>query len=482
MSRKRHREKTPVPAPPPGEASGGRVPPRPATALALGLVAFVVGLVPALLQPWDPGAPGAQKRTPPDEIAHILYLQDLVRERRLPLLTSGSGNYEAHQPPLYYLSAIPARQLGLALAPPPDPAHPATTWGEVLAVRLWSVLIAAGVIVSCYLVGTVAFPQSRLLQLAPAGFALLLPGHIVGLAAVTNDGLAELFCCLALWQCVSLLRWPTGGYGRFTLLGALIGAALLTKTSCVFLLPVALFAVLLGYSPAAGKPVRWSAFLGRAAVTLGVAVALWAGWIVHNLSHYPGDPLVTRTFLEVFGKDRPSPGTFIDTGLLSPLGYLRMVLTWTYCSFWGVFGEAAVFMRSWYYLLGTALTAAALIGVAARAAQWRRATPESRAVWSILAAAGILVGLQFLRFEMDFFQAQARYLLPAIAPIACAFIAGLDGVARRLAGRSGRMPKARVAVFGACGVTMAVLLVTAFVAVAARGHVGPPPPWIGLPR
>ncbi len=483
MSRKRQRKAASVASAgaPPG-IPDERVPPTPTVAVLLAAAALVVGIAAALLQPWDPGALGAAHRTPPDEIAHILYIQDLVRHRRLPLLSSGSGNYEAHQPPLYYLSAIPARQLGLALDPPVDPRHPTTTWGEVLAERLWSVLLAAGVVVSCYLLGTVAFPRSRLLQVSAAGFALLLPGHIVGLAAVTNDGLAELLCCLALWQCAALVRWPVGGLSRFVWLGLLIGVALLTKTSCMFLLPVAVLAVLIGYSPAAGRPVSWSRFLSCAAVAVAPALALWAVWIAHNLAHYPGDPLVTRTFVEVFGKDRPSPATFIDTGLLSPLGYLRMVLTWTYCSFWGVFGEAAVFLPGWYYVLGTALTVVALVGMAAGAVRWRQAPAESRAVWSILAAAGILVALQFLRFEMDLFQAQARYLLPAIAPIACAFVGGWEAVARLLFGRGDAASRRRARFVADCGAVMVVLLVVAVAAVAARGRVGPPPPWIGLPR
>ena len=458
----------------------GRVRPRLGVALVLGGVAFGLGLVPALMTPWDPREPRSQRRTPPDEIAHMLYVQDLVRDHRLPLLRSGSGNYEAHQPPLYYLLAIPARQLGVAVDPPSGPGLAGMTWGEVLALRVWSAAIASGVVVSCYLVGCAAFPRSLLLQIATAAFALLLPGHLISLAAVTNDGLAELFCCLVLFQCVALVRWPLEGMARFGLLGLLIGAALLTKTSCVFLVPVALLAALLGYSPVAARGVAWGRFAARATATVAVAAVLWAPWIAHNLAHYPGDPLVTRTFTEVFGRDRPNPEWFLATGMSLP-GYARMLLTWTYCSFWGVFGEAAVFMPGWYYLVGAGLTIAALVGIASGVARWTQATREARSVWSILFVAGILVMLQFARFQVDFFQAQARYLFPAIAPIACAFAAGFGRVGLLLGGR--RWPEStRARVLLASGAAMAVLLVAAFLAVMARGPVGAPPSWIGMPR
>jgi len=480
MGRKRTRKRRTEEVAPEAEAPGiVRVRPRLTVALLLALMAFALGLVPALVTPWNPRDPGAQGRTPPDEIAHILYVQDLVRDRRLPLLRSGSGNYEAHQPPLYYVLAIPARQLGVLVDPPSGRGLAGMTWGEVLALRVWSVAIAAGVVVSCYLVGCAVFPHSLLLQIATAGFALVLPGHLVSLAAVTNDGLAELFCSLALWQCVALVRWPAEGVGRFGLLGLLIGAALLTKTSCVFLVPVALLATLLGYSPVAGRGATWGPFAVRAAVTVGAAVALWAPWIARNLSHYPGDPLVTRTFVAVFGQDRPSPVSFLAAGMSVP-GYLRMLLTWTYCSFWGVFGQAAVFMPGWYYLVGAALTVAALTGIVVGAAGWRQASREARLVWSILLAAGILVGLQFAHFQVDFFQAQARYLFPAIAPIACLFVAGLGRVGL-LAVRRHPPESARAPMLIASGAAMAMLLVTAFLAVMARGPVGPPPLWIGMP-
>jgi 4-amino-4-deoxy-L-arabinose transferase-like glycosyltransferase len=461
------RSAAPTPAGPAscGGESGaaGRV----AVPLLLAAITIAIGVVAATLQPYDPGAPGCKDRTPPDETAHVLYVRDLLRDRALPVLTSGGGNYEAHQPPLYYLTVAPWMALGrgLGLGPPGSPGAPTP---EVWFGRLWSVLIAAGVTVTCYLLACVVFPRSPLLQAAAPIFALLLPGHILNLAAITNDGLAELLAGLVIWLAVGLVRRPPQGAGRLIPLGLLTGAALLTKTVCLFLLPVVVIAVAWSSSPWPQPPPSWRRFAVGVALTLGLALALWAPWIAHNLSHYPGDPLVTRTFVEVFGKDRWTPERFFAQGL-SPFGYWHLVLTWTYLSLWGVFGSAMVFMPGWYYLLATVLALVAFVGFLLGLGEWRRADREARYVWSLVALSVILVALQFLSFNRTFFQAQARYLFPAIAPIACLLAACVHLAGRRVGGPKGAM-WAHVAVWA----VLAVLLVAALAAVGARGPAGLP--------
>lgn len=454
-------------------------PPRAAAALALAAVTIAIGVAAACLQPWESAEPDAVLRTPPDETAHVVYIDYLARTRRFPVLASGTGLYEAHQPPLYYVLSIPARQVGLALDPP-APASAGPTLGEIFALRVWSVFIAAGVVVACYLVACAVFPLSPVRQVAVPLFAILLPGHIVNLAAVTNDGLAELFACLAIWIAITIARERNTAPRRLGALGLVLGLGLLTKTSCLFLLPVALVAVgLASLQPDAGR-FDWRRFAVGAATVVLVALLLWSGWVIRNLAVYPGDPLVTRTFVEVFGRDRATPETFFLLGL-SFAGYLRLVLSWTYLSFWGVFGQAAVFMAGWYYALGSAIALAAAVGLAASGRRWRTANREARAAWSILTVGGMLVGLQFLQFNMSFFQAQARYLFPAIAPIACAFAAGLSKTGTLLAGRAGSAEKGRAWAIGGFGVGLLVMLAAALLEVASRAPVTPPPGWIGLP-
>jgi 4-amino-4-deoxy-L-arabinose transferase-like glycosyltransferase len=468
---KRRKSAVRSPSPPPatltsgdgGSKGLGRI----AVPLSLAGLTVAIGVVAATLQPYDPGAPGCKDRTPPDETAHVLYVRDLLRDRALPMLTSGGGNYEAHQPPLYYVTVAPWMALGRGLGVGPSGSSGAPT-PEVWFGRLWSVLIAAGVTITCYLLACAVFPRNLLLQAAVPLFALLLPGHILNLAAITNDGLAELFAGLVIWLAVGLIRRAPRGVGRLAALGLLTGAALLTKTVCVFLLPVVVIAVAWSSSPWRRPPPSWRRFAVGLALTVGLALALWAPWIAHNLSHYPGDPLVTRTFVEVFGKDRWTPERFYAQGL-SPFGYWHLVLTWTYLSFWGVFGSAMVFMPGWYYLLATVVCVAALVGFLLGLSEWRRADRPTRYVWSLVAVSVILVALQFLSFNRTFFQAQARYLFPAIAPIACLFAAGVHLAGRRVGGRKGAV-WAHLVVWA----VLAVLLIAALAAVGTRGQVGLP--------
>jgi hypothetical protein len=264
---------------------------------------------------------------------------------------------------------------------------------------------------------------------------------------------------------VSLVRAPALAPGRYALLGALVGLALLAKTSCLFLLVVAPAAVALA---GRAQALPWRQVGVRLSLCLGTALILWAPWIAHNLAHYPGDPLVTRTFLEVFGADRATPETFLVGGM-SMAGYLRLVALWTYLSFWGVFGQAAVFMPGTYYLLGTLLTVGALVGALRGLGRWGKAAAVSKCVWSLLALSVILVALQFLRFNFEFFQAQARYLFLAIGPLGCVAAAGIDQLGRRFGGERGG-----AWALAASGVLLLLMAAWALVAVAARGPVGAP--------
>ncbi|MGQ9731710.1 MAG: hypothetical protein ACUVX8_10615 [Candidatus Zipacnadales bacterium] len=434
-------------------------------AATLGLATLGLGLLAALVQPWQPEAPGAQHRVPPDETAHLEYIRYLMKHRSLPVLKEGGGNYEAHQPPLYYLTCLPLAALGHT----PDPHKPARGIppAEVIPLRLWSVLIAAGVVLACYLVARVVFPAHPLLQVAAPAFALLLPGHLINLAAVTNDGLAELFCCLAIWLMVSLIRKPTVSLRQFAWLGLVMGAALLTKTSCLFLLPVGLVAVVMA-SRQTGQLFSGRRFFLHLLASLGLALLLWLPWILHNLRHYPGDPLVMRTFVRIFSVDRATPDTFLAQGM-SPWAYLRLVFLWTYLSFWGVFGQALVFLPDWCYLIGTLLTVLSVLGGMRRLRGWRTASREARSIWSLFALAVILVVLQFLQFNMTFFQAQARYIFPAIAPLACGFVAGLAAAGELIAGH-----KKEKALLIPSGLALALILMVSLTEVAQRGPVAAP--------
>ena len=55
----------------------------------------------------------------------------------------------------------------------------------------------------------------------------------------------------------------------------------------------------------------------------------------------------------------------------------------------------------------------------------------SNEIWVVFATTFVLVLLAFIRFNTVFFQAQGRYLYPAIVPIAVLWVLGIEGILPR---------------------------------------------------
>src|SRR5436190_390679 len=159
-------------------------------------------------------------RTPhwqaPDEPAHFNYVRVLAETGAFPVLEQGDYDqayleriksekfppelsvdlirYEAHQPPLYYLLAVPvylsARALNLDI---------------VLALRLLNVLLGLPVSLIAFRIFRFVFPANPLLRLVGAGFIATLPMHIAMSAAINNDTLAEVIVATLLLLAISRL-------------------------------------------------------------------------------------------------------------------------------------------------------------------------------------------------------------------------------------------------------------------------------------
>ena len=146
--------------------------------------------------------------------------------RRRRWATFASIQYEDHQPPLYYLLASVVFKLG-------D--------GSLTALRLFSVLIGAGVVAGAYATGRALLPDQPQIALGAAGLVAFVPQHMAMLAAVNNDGFAELVVALTLWGVVVYLKTDRV---RVWWLGVLVGIGLLTKVSTLFLVGLVPLAIL----------------------------------------------------------------------------------------------------------------------------------------------------------------------------------------------------------------------------------------------
>lgn len=161
-----------------------------------------------------------------DAQAHLDYIRYILEEHTLPLASDG---WEMYQPPLYYLVAAGA--LSLARVSVQDPAG-------VAVLRL--VGLAAGVAQVAFLWGILRliFPQQPARQAVGLAVGAFLPAHLYLFQYVTNEGLAATLGTGAVFLCLRILRDPKPGPAQFALLGACLGAALLTKLTALVLVAV----------------------------------------------------------------------------------------------------------------------------------------------------------------------------------------------------------------------------------------------------
>jgi 4-amino-4-deoxy-L-arabinose transferase-like glycosyltransferase len=402
-----------------------------------------------------PDSSGTEPRLiPPDEPAHWCFIRDLAQGKGLPVFHSGSDNYEAHQPPLYYLAATWCYWLG----------------GEhsTLLCRLFSAVLGALTLLvawqaSRYLLGEDPWPR-----LAAVGALALIPGRFFILGSVSNDSAFELCSALTIWQSLAAVHRGLD-LRRAALLGLCLALALLAKTSALVLLPIVGLAVLMAAQRPDGIFGRRELLgaLAHAGIVIATVAILWGWWVARNV-HLYGEPLVTNTFTRIFIKDRATPEFFLSRGITWS-GYFTLVAWQTQMSLWGVFGQATVYMPSLYYRIGYALEALTVIGLLValvRAARGKE-PPVSAATasWLLVVLLGLLTLATFLRFNTVFYQAQARYFLGVSVPLAALLAAGMCSLAPH---RSRAIALGLIAVF-------AVLALWAIIAHATGAYTFMPP-------
>ncbi len=384
----------------------------------------------------------------PDELSHYDYFRYVAQERALP---AGTGVDEAIQPPLYYLLGAlltspiemdfafarsnPDFSLAAAEGPQNLLIHTSLeSWpyhGSALAfhlVRLLSASLSTLTVWAIYRLGRELFPKRKSLALGAAGFVAFIPEFCFLSGAVNNDNLAAAVGALLLWRLVRLLRLAGHGghvgYGEFALLGLLLGAGLLTKTSFLAALPLA--ALVIGWSVwqrwRAGSPAAVRQVLIGGILAFVLAVFIAGGWYWRNVRLY-GDPLAWKLILE--GVDlRSAPLTAADYTWLAR-GLFQ--------SFWGRFGGAGhIRLPAPVYWAAGVLSLAAALGlvrfllsvakrtVAGKLTGWQRCGLLLLAAWlgvifvALLRYTAVALGTD-----------QARLLYPALASLVLLFVLGL---------------------------------------------------------
>ncbi|MGD2147023.1 MAG: DUF2142 domain-containing protein [Anaerolineae bacterium] len=387
----------------------------------------------------------------PDEPAHYNYTRSLAEGLEFPVLersdydqdylrhlTSGGFppelsiqplEYEDHQPPLFYLLAMPIYVLFR---------------GEVLPLRLISVGLGAALLLVAFGTWKAIFPRRPELALMGTAFVAFIPQHVAMTAGINNDTLAELVVGGTLWTLMLYLRTGSTaapGYEPPSLprpteerpwqVGLLLAAALMTKTTAYVTIAVAIVAVAIRWWREQ-RPWHWAA--RQLAWMLVPALLLSAPWFLHNARVYGWtDPLaLARHNAVVQGQPRSSEwlASYGWRGLLS-----RMALT-TFHSFWGQFGWMAVPLPSPVYRGLAVLSAILVVGFVlwlVTGQQGRRSIdPLTCQRLSVLAISALLTISAYIWYNLTFVQHQGRYLFPALIPLATAAALGLDKLAAAL--------------------------------------------------
>jgi 4-amino-4-deoxy-L-arabinose transferase-like glycosyltransferase len=385
----------------------------------------------------------------PDEIAHSAYVGEILAGRGAPSLDLARMksdkeyrglHYEDHQAPaFYFLDAGWAKVLGVG-----DVSDPSGG----LRLRSLNALFGAGTVLAAFFAAYWGFKRLDL-AFGAAGFVAFLPMNVALSGALSNDPM--LFCELG-WILALGARGLREGWRRFDfpLLGLLAGVAMLTKTTGLVSLPVLLALAVL---PQPKRP-DWGA-LGLAALA---CLVLAAPWFARNQKIY-GDALGLRVFNEAFSdtaKKEDIEAVIASQGG-SSLGwsYWGEWVGWTTArSFIGAFGYMDIWLNETgtarsgsgspnaLYRLSLALLSLLAVGwVLSLRSDW---TKEGRSVTALNGIAILIVLALFWRFNSVYYQAQARYLFPALVPIAVGFAAGAVQFGDMLDARGDGKPRSTV--------------------------------------
>lgn len=375
--------------------------------IALVLVHLGLGLTYAAITPYrTPGIVDGRHVIDigaPDEIAHSNYILYMAAGRGFPVLRpeGREREFEYHQPPLYYaLAAAWGRVFG--------PAN-LTTQSAGVILRVMNVLFGCCTVVGAFFIGWWGL-KSISTGLCAAGLCAMLPMECAVSGALSND---PLLIALCTWTVALAVKAAMDGWNARTApaIGLLAGAALLTKSSGLAMLPV--IAAAWWWAP--DRRSAWRLALGA----LIVAVLLVLPWWLRNQAIY-GDPLARHVFRDVFPPNVDAGGLLADTSALR--AWFLNLCRVTGLSFLGVFGYMHILLPQPVY----ALFALVFCGLALGSAHVLQ-DPSQRSckpAHAVNAACVLWILAFYIAFNLEYIQPQARYLFPALGPIAVALSMG----------------------------------------------------------
>lgn len=252
--------------------------------------------------------------------------------------------YEAQQPPFYYL----------AMAAPYLAFRSVSLPARVLALRLITVLITSGVVFATYEVARALMRGGG----APVFAAVLvaaIPGLFITVCRIGNDGLATVLNGVVLLATLKIVT--QGGQMRMWVVhGLLLGTALLTKASTLAFLPLLPVAAAIAAKRAQSPLCRWKILRG-VLVSSGLA-GLMAGWWYWQVWQATGTLAGEQLHVAAWAK-----GTLTDNiSQILQVEWGRVIDSAAYTHIW-VGGWSFLTARSWMYRVFEAIALAAVVGL-----------------------------------------------------------------------------------------------------------------------
>ena len=342
----------------------------------------------------------------PDERQHTNYIRYLATQKSFPVFDPDSPDlyesYQSHQPPLYYLLATPLEMM-----------FGSSEISEMWALRFLNTVLGALLIWGVF-VGLRRMTGDGSVGFAAAAITAFSPTFLALSTSVSNDMLLYLIAVAIMnvlaqgWE----IGWPRK---RMAFLGLLLGLGVLTKTTAIVFIPVAAVALFL-------KPDR-KPVLKDVLISAGVLVIACLPWLVRNQTLY-GDPLAIGAF------QKASVGNLATSVAIERAGgagayWFSNVFPLAADSYWAVFGYFDIFFQpATYYVIHA--VALVLFG----AFVWAVVSKTvSRRVAMILLLLLAMVLAGFISYNSNYFQAQGRYLYPAVFAISGMLAIGLRRIA-----------------------------------------------------
>ena len=298
-------------------------------------------------------------------------------------------------------------------------------------LRLVSVCMGAGTVVAAYLTARVFFKKRSNLALLAAAVTAFIPQFTFIASAVNYDSMVSLFSTLMLYYLAKELTSANFVKKGSLSCGVMGGAAMLTKFTGGFVMPVAALGLL-------GKRLIIKTRDGRElAANSGIlfgTIMLLSGWFY------------VRNFL-LYGAAVVQPATSSAEHQALLISYFTggSFFRVLFASFWFYFGWMSIQAPLWVYVCLALFSGLAIAGLAFSIAESYVKNKTHFLVQIMFLAAGLMVFAGVVYFNLHYLQPQGRYLFPAIAPISILTIEGLAKTSDRIMKNQYMLPALMVA-------------------------------------